>query len=50
MRLLNKQQLALVNKNSLKYRLAEAEKDYFLSIALKHIYDSDLKNTLVFKG
>lgn len=50
MRLLNKQQLALVNKNGLKYRLAEAEKDYFLSIALKHIYDSDLKNILVFKG
>jgi len=33
-RLLNKQQLSLINKNTLKYRLAEAEKDYFLAIVL----------------
>ncbi|MBL7123931.1 MAG: nucleotidyl transferase AbiEii/AbiGii toxin family protein [Actinobacteria bacterium] len=49
-RLLNKQQLSLINKNTLKYRLAEAEKDYFLAIVLNYIYNSNLKDKLVFKG
>ena len=49
-RLLSKQQLSLINKNTLKYRLAEAEKDYFLAIVLNCIYNSNLKNKLVFKG
>ena len=34
-RLLSKQQLSLINKNTLKYRLAEAEKDYFFSYCIK---------------
>jgi len=48
--LLSKQQLSIINKRTLRYRLAEAEKDYFLAIVLDLIYSSDLKNILVFKG
>ena len=47
--LLNRQELVLLNKK-LKYPLAIAEKDYFLAIVSKIIYDSSLKNKLVFKG
>lgn len=49
-KLLSKQQLSLINKNTLKYRLAEAEKDYFLAVVLNCIYNSHLKDKLVFKG
>jgi predicted nucleotidyltransferase component of viral defense system len=48
--LLSRQQLSLINKRTLKYRLTEAEKDYFLAIVLDCIYSSDLKDGLVFKG
>lgn len=48
--LLTKQDLSLLNKRSLKYKLADAEKDYMLAIVSKIIYDSVLRDKLVFKG
>lgn len=48
--LLNKSDLSILNKRSLTYTLADAEKDYFLAIVSKIIYDSSLKHKLVFKG
>ena len=48
--LLNKSDLSILNKRSLGYRLADAEKDYLLAIVSKIIYDSPLRDKLVFKG
>jgi len=48
--LLTKRELEVINKRKLKYPLAVAEKDYFLAIVSKIVYDSPLKNKLVFKG
>ena len=47
--LLDKSQLVLMNK-ILKYPLAIAEKDYFLAVVSKIIYESPLKEKLFFKG
>ncbi len=47
--LLDKTMLLLRNKK-LKYPLAIAEKDYFLALVSKIIYDSPLRGKLVFKG
>lgn len=47
--LLDKSTLVLINKK-LKYPLAVAEKDYFLAVVSKIIYDSPLKDKLIFKG
>mgnify|MGYP001593551736 CR=1 FL=1 len=41
--------MVLINKK-LKYPLAVAEKDYFLAIVSKIIYESPLRNKLIFKG
>ena len=48
--LLNRSDLSILNKRSLKYNLADAEKDYLLAVVSKMIYDSPLKDKLVFKG
>ena len=48
--LLNKSDLSIMNKASLKYKLADAEKDYLLTVVSKIIYDSPLRDKLVFKG
>lgn len=48
--LLNKSDLSILNKRTLKYHLAEAEKDYFLALVSKMIYGSSLRGKLVFKG
>ena len=48
--LLNKSDLGILNKRSLNYKLADAEKDYLLAVVSKLIYDSPLKDKLVFKG
>ena len=48
--LLSRAQLSIINKNSFRYPLAIAEKDYLLAVVLKIIYDSQLKDSLVFKG
>ncbi|MBI2416020.1 MAG: nucleotidyl transferase AbiEii/AbiGii toxin family protein [Candidatus Kerfeldbacteria bacterium] len=47
--LLDRSTLVLKNK-TLKYPLAVAEKDYFLALVSKIIYDSSLRNKLIFKG
>jgi len=47
--LLNKSELVLRNKK-LKYPLAIAEKDYFLALVSKIIFDSNLNEKLIFKG
>jgi len=48
--LLSRAQLSIINKSSLRYPLAIAEKDYFLAIVLQIIHGSNLKDSLVFKG
>lgn len=48
--LLSKSDLSILNKRTLKYKLADAEKDYFLAVVSKIIYDSPLRDKLVFKG
>jgi len=48
--LLNKSDLSILNKRTLKYHLADAEKDYFLSLVLKLLNNSELIKKLVFKG
>lgn len=48
--LLNRSDLSILNKRTLKYKLADAEKDYFLAVVSKIIYDSPLRDKLVFKG
>jgi predicted nucleotidyltransferase component of viral defense system len=48
--LLNKSDLSILNNRSLKYNLADAEKDYLLAVVSKVIYDSPLREKLIFKG
>jgi predicted nucleotidyltransferase component of viral defense system len=48
--LISKRELDLINRKNHKYYLAIAEKDYFLAIVSKIIFDSHLKDKLVFKG
>ena len=47
--LLNREKLILLNKK-LKYPLAIAEKDYFLTLVSKIIFNSKMKDKLIFKG
>ena len=49
--LLTKSQLQIINRRSnLRYPLDTAEKDYFLALVLKILYESPLGEKLVFKG
>jgi predicted nucleotidyltransferase component of viral defense system len=48
--LLSKQDLNILNRRGHKYNLAVAEKDYFLAVVSKIIFDSSLRKKLVFKG
>lgn len=48
--LLNKDQLQIINRKSLKYGLSTAEKDYFLTIVAKVINESELAKKIIFKG
>ncbi len=47
---LTRQQLELINRRTLGYPLQVAEKDYFLALAIRLIYSSNLRNKLIFKG
>lgn len=47
---LTKRELEIINRKNLQYPLAIAEKDYFLAIVSKIIYDSPLCDKLIFKG
>ena len=48
--MISRQQLEIINRRTLKYPLQVAEKDYFLAEVLKIITESNLKDTLIFKG
>lgn len=48
--LLDKQTLQLINRRTLRYTPVAAEKDYFLTLALKILGESSLYETLIFKG
>lgn len=48
--MITRQQLEIINRRTIKYPLAIAEKDYFLIVVLKLIAESSLGNTLIFKG
>ena len=47
---LSRRELEVINRQNLKYPLAIAEKDYFLALVSKIVYDSSLRDILVFKG
>lgn len=48
--MLSKNQLQAINKQALNYPLAIAEKDYFLALVSKIIYNSPLREKIIFKG
>jgi predicted nucleotidyltransferase component of viral defense system len=48
--LITKSQLTILNRQKLKYPLAIAEKDYFLAVISKIIFESKIANKLIFKG
>src|SRR6476620_976233 len=48
--LITKPQLQAINKQTLKYPLDIAEKDYFLTLAVQLLANSPLRQVLVFKG
>lgn len=48
--LLDKPTFQLINRKTLRYTPVAAEKDYFLTLALKILSESSLYTTLVFKG
>jgi len=48
--LITRDQLTILNRQKLKYPLAIAEKDYFLAIVSKIIFDSAINEKLIFKG
>ncbi|MEI7621032.1 MAG: nucleotidyl transferase AbiEii/AbiGii toxin family protein [Candidatus Moraniibacteriota bacterium] len=47
---INRRELELINRQNLRYPLAIAEKDYFLALVSKIVYESPLRNKLLFKG
>ena len=47
---LTRRQLELINRRTLRYPLQIAEKDYYLALAVQLIYDSPLRDRLIFKG
>ena len=47
---LNRAQLEIINRRTLRYPLQVAERDYFLALAIQQISQSPLKDKLVFKG
>ncbi len=48
--LMDKTELSILNKRTLKFNLADAEKDYLLAVVSKIIHGSQLRDKLVFKG
>jgi predicted nucleotidyltransferase component of viral defense system len=49
-KLLTRQELTAINKNGLKYKLAVADKDYMLAVAMMIISAGGMGKTLAFKG
>lgn len=48
--LITRRQLEIINRKTLQYPLAIAEKDYFLALVMQIISLSPLRDTLIFKG
>ncbi len=48
--LISREKLEHIARTELKYTLQDAEKDYFLTLVIKFVSESDLLNKLVFKG
>lgn len=48
--LLDKREIDLINRKSFRYPLTIAEKDYMLTIVSKIVFDSPLRDKLIFKG
>jgi predicted nucleotidyltransferase component of viral defense system len=48
--LIAKNQLTILNRQKLRYPLTIAEKDYFLAVTSKIIFESEITNRLIFKG
>jgi predicted nucleotidyltransferase component of viral defense system len=49
-RILSRDTLARINRTTLQYPLAVAEKDYFLALVSQIIHNSPLKDRIIFKG
>ena len=49
-KLISRDKLSIINRQNFKYPLAIAEKDYFLALVSKIIFESKLSNKLIFKG
>ncbi|EKE21951.1 MAG: hypothetical protein ACD_7C00086G0003 [uncultured bacterium] len=47
---LTRRELEVINRQNLNYPLAVAEKDYLLALVSKIVYESPLRNKLLFKG
>lgn len=47
---LTRRELEVINRQNLQYPLAIAEKDYFLALVSKIVFESALKDKLLFKG
>lgn len=48
--IITKRKLDIINRKKLRYPLAIAEKDYFLALVSKIIFNSKIKEKLIFKG
>ncbi|HRZ95507.1 MAG TPA: nucleotidyl transferase AbiEii/AbiGii toxin family protein [Candidatus Moranbacteria bacterium] len=48
--IMTRREMEVINKKELRYPLMVAEKDYFLALVSKIVYDSPLRDILVFKG
>jgi len=48
--MISRSQLEIINRKTLKYPIHIAEKDYFLTLVLKTISNSNLSSQLIFKG
>jgi len=48
--MISRRQLEIINRKTLRYPVHIAEKDYFLTLVLKTICNSNLSSQLIFKG
>ena len=48
--IMTRRELEVINRKELRYPLMVAEKDYFLALVSKIVYESPLRDKLVFKG
>ncbi len=48
--IISKRELEVINRQTLKYPLSIAEKDYFLTLVSQLVYNSPLRDRIIFKG